>query len=241
MDFPIWGTCPLESVCFFKSGPYPNESLSCYFFLDSLGFSLQTFFFPSLVIMATTIHNTHSIQTSANYIGQENGHPSSSQPLTLPRWPRYLCVASHILAIIFTATIIGLVSFCLRKYFDTRNINFSGINESWPQDLNLQPSYIFLAVSSLSLAFSTASCAYLFLRRKSTTFTAFDIISLVMSGVIFVIWVLGDVSQTQSHRHPTADILKWSCRRSDSPTNAIVSYASVCYKEVRFNLAFSAF
>lgn len=191
--------------------------------------------------MANTTNNTHSTQTSANFIGQENGYQSSSQKITLPRWPRYLGIASHILAIIFSATIIGLISFCLQKYFDTRNINFSGIHESWPQDLNLQPSYIFLAVSSLSLAFSTASCAYLFLHRKFTTFTAFDIISLVMSGFIFVIWVAGDAVQTQSLKHPAADILTWSCRRSDSPTNAIVSYASVCNEEVRFNLNSSTF
>lgn len=190
--------------------------------------------------MANTIDNIHSTQTSANFIGQENGYPSSSQPLTLPRWPRCLGIASHILAIIFSATIIGLISFCLHKYFDTRNINFSGIHESWPQDLNLRPSYIFLAVSSLNLAFSTASCAYLFLHRKSTTFTVFDIISLVMSCIIFVIWVIGDAVQTQSHQRPTADILEWSCRRSDSPMNAIVSYASVCNEEVRFNLTTSA-
>lgn len=190
--------------------------------------------------MANTTENTHSTQTSANFIGQENGYPSSSQPLTLPRWPRYLGIASHILAIIFSATIIGLISFCLHKYFDTRNINFSGIHESWPQDLNLQPSYIFLAVSSLNLAFSTASCAYLFLYRKSTTFTALDIISLVMSCILFVIWFVGDAVQSQSHQHPTADILKWSCRRSDSPTNAIVSYSSVCNEEVCFHLPSSA-
>lgn len=190
--------------------------------------------------MANTTDNTHSTQTSANFIGQENGYSSPSQPLTLPRWPRYLGVASHILAIIFSATIIGLISFCLHKYFDTRNINFSGIQESWPQDLNLQPSYVFFAVSSLNLAFSTASCAYLFLYRKSTTFTAFDTISLGMSCILFVIWVVGDAVQTHSHQHPTADILKWSCRRSDSPTNAIVSYTSICNMEVRFNLTSSA-
>lgn len=190
--------------------------------------------------MANTTDNKHSTQTSADFIGQENGYPPSSQPLTLPRWPRYLGIASHILAIIFSVTIIGLTSFCLHKYFDTRNIKFSGIHESWPQDLNLQPSYIFLAVSSLNLASSTASCAYLFLYRKSTTFTALDIISLVMGCIIFVIWVVGDAVQTQSNQHPTADILKWSCRRSDSYTNAIVSYATVCNEEVRFNLTSSA-
>lgn len=173
--------------------------------------------------MANATENTHSTQTSASFICQENGYPSSSQPLTLPRWPRYLGISSHILAIIFSATIIGLISSCLHKYFDTRNINFSGIQESWPQDLNLRPSYISLAVPSLNLAFSTASCAYLFLYRKSTTFTALDIISLVMSCILFVIWVVGDAVQTQSHQHSIADILKWSCRRSDSPTNVIVS------------------
>lgn len=191
--------------------------------------------------MANTTDNTHSTQTSANFIGQENGSSLSSQPLTLPRWPRYLGIASHILVIIFCATIIGLISFCLHKYFDTRNINFSGIHESWPQGLNLQPSYLFLAVSSLSLTLSTASCAYLFLHRKSTTFTALDIISFVMCGIIFVIWIVGDAVQTQSHKHPTADILEWSCRRSDSPTNAIVSYASVCNEQVRFDLTPSNF
>ena len=164
-------------------------------------------------------------------LGQENYHHPPSQPL-LPKWPRYLGIASHILVIIFCAIIIVLTSFSLHKYLDTRNIYFSGIRESWPQDLNLQPSHLFLVLSSLSLAFSTASCAYLSLHRKSTTFTALDITSCAMSGLIFVIWVAGDAVQTQSHRHPTADILEWACRRSDSPTNALVRYASICHEQV---------
>lgn len=185
---------------------------------------------PPLVIMAD---NTH---TSANFTKPENGYPPSSQRLTVPRWPRYLGIASHILVIIFSATIIELISFCLHKYFETRDINLSGIQESWPKDMNLQPPYLFLAVSCLSLAFSTAACAYLFLRRKSTTFAALDIVSTAMSGVIFVIWVAGDAVQTHSQKYPTTDILEWSCRRIDSPANAIVSYASVCREEVRSNL-----
>lgn len=190
---------------------------------------------PSLV-MANPIDKKHSAKTSRNFLDQENCSRSSNQPLTLfPKWPMYLGIASHILVIIFCTTIIGLISFSLHKYLDTRNIYFSGIHESWPQDLNLRPSYLFMVLSSLSLAFSTASCAYLFLHRKSTTFTALDIISFAMSGVIFMIWVAGDAVQTQSQRHPTADILEWSCRRSDSPTNELVSYASICNEQVAYS------
>lgn len=191
--------------------------------------------------MAYTTENTRSTHASTKSIGHENGYPPSSQLPTLPRWPRYLGIASHILVVVFCATIIGLISFCLHQYFDTRNINFSGIHKSWPEDLNLQPSYLFLTVSSLSLAFSTASCAYLFLHRKSITFATLDIISLVTSGILSVIWVVGDAVRTRSQKHPTADILEWSCRRSDSPTNAIVSYASVCNEQVRFDIISSAF
>lgn len=221
-----------------NSNPYPSKSLSYgifRWFIWLLCLQHPDLSSLSSLIMANipdTKHSTHS-QTSRNSLGQENRRRSSSRTRSmLPKWPRYLGIASHILVIIFCAIIIGLISFSLHKYLDTRNIYFSGIRESWPQDLNLRPSYLFMVLSSLSLAFSFASCAYLFLHRKSTTFTPLDIISFAMSGVIFIIWVAGDTVQTQSQRHPTADILEWSCRRSDSPTNALVSYASICNEQV---------
>ncbi len=166
-------------------------------------------------------------------VAQEKGFPASSKTLhTLPRWPRYLSIALHILVVLFCVSILALVSHSLHSYSSTRNIKFSGISESWPEDLNLRPPYFFLAISSLSLAFSFTSPIYIFIRRNSGNFEAFDVISVVINATIFVIWIAGDVVQHQSQKHSKSDILEWSCRREESPTNVLVNYASICNEQV---------
>lgn len=165
---------------------------------------------------------------------QENGLSKSSEaPRALPRWPRYLGISVHLVVVLFSIVIIGLASHSLHSYSGTRNIKFNGSIASWPTDLNLRPAYFFLAVSSLSLACSFASSIYTFLRRSSGNISVFEVVSIVMSVVILGLWVAGDAIQHESEKAPKTDILKWSCRRKDSPTNVIVSYASTCNEQVR--------
>ena len=169
----------------------------------------------------------------------ENGLPILNQtPRTMPRWPRYVAIALHLLVVIFSITIIALVPRTLQSYSDTRNIRFHGIDASWPKDLNLQPSYFFLAVSSLSILFSLASSIYTFFRRNAD-FSVFEMVCVVMSVVMLGLWIAGDVIQHQSEKTPKTNILKWSCRRRNGPNNALVSYASTCGAEVRQSPLFS--
>ena len=186
--------------------------------------------------MAGTARQEGTLQNDANPLSlkdQENGLPSSSQPLdTMPRWPRYLGAAIHTFVVLFSIAVIGLISHSLHSYSGTRNIRFSGINISWPKDLNLRPAYFFLAVSSLSIAFSFVLSIHSFLRRKSNNLSVFEVSSLVMTVLMFGLWIAADVVQYQSEKTPKKDVLKWSCRRRNSPTNTLVSYASTCGEQV---------
>lgn len=193
--------------------------------------------------MALSTTEKHRILVSANTIShrdQENGLSIRNETShTMPRWPRYVVIAFHLLVVIFSATIIALVPPTLHSYSDTRNIRFHGIDVSWPQDLNLQPAYFFLAISSLSLLFSLASCFYTFCRRDAENFSVLEIVSVMMNIVMLGLWIVGDVMQNRSEKTPRTDILKWSCRRRSGPNNALVSYASTCNAEVSCSNFFS--
>lgn len=186
--------------------------------------------------MAFSTTEKHPIQVSTDIIShrdQENGLPIVNEtPHTMPRWPRYVSLAFHLLVMIFSVTIIALVPRTLHSYADTRNIRFHGIDVSWPTDLNLQPAYFFLAVSSLSLLFSLVSCIYTVFRRNADTFSILEMVCVVMNVVVLGLWLAADIIQHQSEKTPRTDILKWSCRRRNGPNNALVSYASTCNAEV---------
>lgn len=150
----------------------------------------------------------------------------------LPRWPRYIGMGLHMVVIFSSITIIVLVSHSLKSYSGTRDIKFSGLLVSWPNDLNLRPSYFFLTSSALSLALSVVLSIYSFFRRNRPSFTAIEVASTIISVIMAVLWITGDVLQSQSEKTPKKDVLKWSCRRKGSPTNSLVSYASICNEEV---------
>lgn len=193
--------------------------------------------------MAPSTTEKDPIQVSANTIShrdQENGLPVLSETIrTMPRWPRYVAIAFHLLVVIFSITVIALVPRTLHSYSDTRNIKFHGIDVSWPKDLNLQPAYFFLAVSSLSLLFSLVSGVYLFFRRNADNFSILEMVCVVLNVVMLGLWIAGDVIQHQSEKTPRTDILKWACRRRNGPNNALVSYASTCDAEVSHSCLFS--
>ena len=192
----------------------------------------------SLIPLSMAVSNTEKdpIQVSANTINhkdQENGLPVLNVTTqTMSPWPRYVAMAFHLLVVIFSIIIIALVPRTLYSYSDTRNIRFHGSDASWPKDLNLQPSYFFLAVSSLSILASLASCIYTYFQRNADNFSIFEMVCVVMSVVMLGLWIAGDVIQHQSEKTPRTDILKWSCRRRDGPNNALVSYAATCNAQV---------
>lgn len=193
--------------------------------------------------MALSATEKDPIQVSANSIShsdQENCLPIVNEATrTMPRWPRYVTIAFHLLVVMFSITIVALVPRTLHSYSDTRNIKFHGIDKSWPKDLNLQPAYFLLAVASLSLLFSLASCIYTFFRRNADQFSVLEMVCVVINVVMLGLWIAGDVIQHRSEKTPRTDILKWSCRRRDGPNNALVSYDSTCNAQVGHSHLFS--
>lgn len=193
--------------------------------------------------MAPSTTEKDPIQVFANTIShrdQENGLPVLNETTrTIPRWPRYIAIALHLLVVIFSITVIALVPRTLHSYSNTRNIKFHGLDASWPKDLNLKPAYFFLAVSSLSLLVSLVSGIYIFFRRNADNFSILEMVCVVMNVVMLGLWIAGDVIQHQSEKTPRKDILKWACRRRDGPNNALVSYASACDAEVSYSCLFS--
>lgn len=171
-------------------------------------------------------------QVSSSIHSHEQEKRERNQGLCfLPKWPRYAAMSLHLLVMSSSIAIIVLVAHSLRAFFNTRNIKFGGTNASWPKDLNLQPAYFFLAIASISLAVSLGSSLYSFLRRNSLTFSIIDAVSAVGTVLLMVLWITGDVLQYQSEKTPKRDVLSWSCRRSESPTNSLVGYASICTQQ----------
>lgn len=172
-------------------------------------------------------------QVSSSIHPQEPEKRGRNQgPCFVPKWPRYAATSLHLLVGSSSIAIIALVAHSLRTYFDTMNIKFGGINASWPKDLNLRPAYFFLVIASLSLAVSLVSSLYSFMRRNSPTFSVIDAVSALGVIILAALWITGDALQYQSEKTPKRDVLSWSCRRSESPTNALVGYASTCTQQV---------
>ena len=154
------------------------------------------------------------------------------QSKPFPRWPKLVAAALNLFALLAVIAIIGILAHSLRSYSGTRGIQFTGQSISWPIDLNLQPSYMFLAVSALTVLPSAASVIVLFKRSKNPSLGLIEKILAVASCVLFVLWIVAVVLQRVSENTPKKDLLKWACRRRQSPTNAVVSYWSVCEEQV---------
>ncbi|KAL9019855.1 MAG: hypothetical protein Q9185_002904 [Variospora sp. 1 TL-2023] len=126
------------------------------------------------------------------------------------------------------ATITGILAHSLHDYSGTKDIRFGGTTISWPADLNLYPTYFFLATSATSVAPSLLAAFLNVRRRKIHSCSTMEKALAFVSGVLVLIWIAADLTQGVSERTPKTDILSWACRRRDSPTNELVSYASVC-------------
>ena len=167
----------------------------------------------------------------------EQGTPFPAPPSSLiPRWPRVLSASTHILIVLLSTVILGLGAHTLNGYSGTRGIHFGGVNTSWPEDLNLHPIYIFLSVSAMSLIASILSTTLTLRRLKLPTFSPLEVGSTMVSLVILLLWLASDFLQYHSELTPKKDLLSWACRRTSSPTNALVSYESICQEQVRFLL-----
>lgn len=165
---------------------------------------------------------------------EEHEKPTRNQRCCVPpRWPRYAAASLHLFVASSSIAIIALVAHSLRTVSNTRDIKFGGINASWPTDLILRPAHYFLVVASLSLVASLVASLHSFIRRNSPTFSAIDTIFAAGAVILLALWITGDALQYQAEKTPKREILSWSCRRSESPTNSLVRYASTCTQQVR--------
>lgn len=153
-------------------------------------------------------------------------------PPRLPIWPRVLTAGLHIVVVLSTAIIIGLLAHTFSDYTRTRGIRFGGSNNSWPADLDLHPAVIYLTVASISLLASLvwAFLTICYLRRP--TFSSAEMASVMLSLVLLVLWIAADLLEAQSEQTPKRSLLSWACRRGSSPTNVIVRYGSICAEQV---------
>ena len=164
----------------------------------------------------------------------EQGLPFPAPPLSsVPRWPRVLSASTHVLIILLSIVILGLGAHTLHGYSGTRGIRFGGVHTSWPEDLNLHPIYIFLTISAMSFIASIPSATLTLRRLKLPAFSPLEVGSTMVSLVMLVLWLASDFLQYHSEMTPKKDLLSWACRRTTSPTNALVSYESICQEQVR--------
>ncbi|KAL8992442.1 MAG: hypothetical protein Q9169_007104, partial [Polycauliona sp. 2 TL-2023] len=145
-----------------------------------------------------------------------------------PKWPRILGASLNIFVLSASVSIIAILAHSLSNYSGSRGIHFGGTSISWPRDLNLHPAYFVIAASAMSIVPSLVSTIVGLRRRKAQSYSIVEKILAVLSGVLFIMWMTSVVLQAVSEKTPKKDILKWACRRRDSPTNVLVSYTSVC-------------
>ncbi|KAL8730331.1 MAG: hypothetical protein Q9181_004690 [Wetmoreana brouardii] len=163
----------------------------------------------------------------------EAGPPLQAVTLpSFPRWPRVLGAAFNVFVLLGSISIIGILAHSLRNYSGTRGIHFQGLNISWPKNLNLRPAYVILAASAMSVGPSFAFTVIGLRRSKAPTYSRLERVLASITCVLLVMWVVGDILQGVSEKSPKTDILRWACRRRESPTNVLVSYTSICDEQV---------
>lgn len=127
----------------------------------------------------------------------------------IPRWPRALEVAFNVFILLGSISIIGVLARSLSKYSGTRDIQFEGLNISWPKDLNLQPAYLILAASAMSISPSLSSVIVGFRRSRNSSYVTLEKALAAINGVLLVVWVTGDILRGVSERTPKTDLLIW--------------------------------
>ena len=176
-------------------------------------------------------------QASIYMVGRRDSEtgllPLEKDSNPFPRWPRVLGAVLNLFILLTSVSIIGILAHSLSSYSGSRGIHFSGLTISWPEDIRLYPAYFILAVSAVSLCPSLLSIIVSIRRYRTPSYSKFEKLLMGTSLLLLVLWIIGDILQRVSEQTPKTDILKWACKRRDSPTNVLVSYTSVCNEQVR--------
>ncbi|KAL8687780.1 MAG: hypothetical protein Q9224_005051, partial [Gallowayella concinna] len=156
----------------------------------------------------------------------------TKRPTPFPRWPRILGAALNIFVLLASVSIIAVLVHSLSNYSGSRGIHFGGTASSWPKDLDLRPAYLVLSVSALSIMPGLLSTVIGLRRSKAPSYSRMEKILVFIGGALLVMWIASVSLQGVSEQTPKRDLLRWACRRRDSPTNILVSYTSVCDEQV---------
>lgn len=189
-----------------------------------------SFFNPPFALMADLKQTSVTV---ADRRDSEAGPPIQSlvSP-AFPRWPRILGAALNIFAFSASVSIIGVLAHSLHNYSGTRDIHFGGTAISWPKNLDLHPAYLTLAASAMSIALSLFAIVLSFHRLKVPSCSVIERVPALVTAVLLLMWIAADAMQGMSEKRPKTDLLRWACRRRESPVNVLVSYTSICDEQV---------
>lgn len=163
---------------------------------------------------------------------------STDAPCTTPRWQGITRVALHVISLIASPVIIGILVHSLQLYTRTRDINFSGTDGSWPTRTSLTAVHFFLGVASISIVTSFLALLQSLQKMSPSSISIPDVISISISSLILVLWVASIAVFEQDDKAGKNSLVKWSCDRKHSPGNSLISYGVICGETVRYTPAF---
>ena len=138
----------------------------------------------------------------------------------------------HALTFVLGATVLGLNIHTVRLYTMSQDINFSGINISWPHNLNVLPVHLMLGLAAVTMAYSFTALTHTCCRpnARPTNFLRASLFSLNL--LLCIVWIIISANNINAEHATTPTVRHWACRRVDSPSNAVVGYAPVCRDQV---------
>ena len=188
---------------------------------------------PSLSLEAVQTPYYEHFPSSSLLVARDPEAIKTPKPTDLARWPSISGLILHTLVLLFSFSIIGLIFHSKMLYSGSRDIHFSGINISWPKDIDLFPVEFVLVLTAVSVVHSFLSITQHCRRFNSTPIGVIDMSLAGFSLLLFGAWIAGIVLLARTENSPSSTLRQWACRRKDSPSNILVDYASVCREQVR--------
>jgi hypothetical protein len=153
-------------------------------------------------------------------------------PSIAPRLPNFVRLVLHVIALIASPVIVGLLIHSLQLYTRTRDINFSGTEGSWPTRTGLLPVHFLLVVASISIVTSFLALLQSLRMMSPSSISISDIISISTSSLILVLWVASIAVFERDDKAGKNSLVSWSCDRKHSPGNNLISYGVICGETV---------
>ncbi len=151
---------------------------------------------------------------------------------TASRLPSIVRLVLRVLTLIASPVVVGLLVHSLQLYTSTRDIKFSGTEESWPTSTNLSPVHFLIAVATISILTSLLALLQSLRNKFSAPISVWDIISMSCSIIILILWIASTVKFHQDDKPGKNSLIRSSCERKYSPNNHLISYKVICDEQV---------